>query len=157
MRDSGVIFDSAPAVGLEPAGRILVVDDDPATRASLNGLLAADFVVHTVASVAEALYVLPTDTFDVVLTDYEMPGANGLALAETVNREFPGVMVILLTGHPDLSAVKRAETNRTVARVLSKPYDPRRLLSWLHSTVKLARMSRMTARLAEATRNLGAR
>jgi response regulator RpfG family c-di-GMP phosphodiesterase len=60
-------------------------------------------------------------------------------------------MVILVTGHPDLPEIRRSEAARKIARVLAKPYDPRRLSSWVHSTVKLARMSRATAKLAQHT------
>lgn len=132
-------------------GRVLVVDDDPRMRFSVEGILELEFVVTTADSVASAKAALRAQEFDVVLTDYEMPGGSGLDLVRLVNAEYPGVMVILLTGHPD-AEVARSESTQAIVRVLTKPYDAKRLISWIASTVKLARMSRMTSNLSKSRR-----
>lgn len=132
-------------------GRVLIVDDDPGTRRSLEALLSFEFAVSSAASVAAAAALLPHMGHEVILTDYEMPGGSGVELVELAHERFPGVQVILLTGHAQLPELQRLEATRKIVRVLSKPYEPRRLISWLHSSVKLARMSQATLKLAQQT------
>lgn len=138
------------AAGVIPTarGRVLVVDDDPAMRTSLEAILGFDFAVTTAQSVALAEEALAAAQFDVVLTDYEMPGASGLDLVKMVNTRYPGVMVILLTGYANIAELQTSETVQSIARVLSKPFDAKRLISWVTTTVKLARMSQATSRIA---------
>ena len=45
---------------------------------------------------------LKESAFDVVITDFEMPGRSGLELLRIVQEQYPGTMVIILTGHPEL-------------------------------------------------------
>ncbi len=65
-------------------GRVLVVEDDPSMRLAVEGALSIDFEVKTASNVTEALSALADDEFDVVVTDYEMPGGSGLDLMRWV-------------------------------------------------------------------------
>jgi DNA-binding NtrC family response regulator len=134
----------------EPPGKVLVVDQDPSLRTELDALLKGEFSVTCVSSALEAHDALPLGEFDVVIAGDELRGANGTGLVDYVAREFPDVMVILLSEEEE----KQQTPMETIARVLSKPVDPKRLLSWVQNTVKLARMSRATKRLADAVRHL---
>ena len=125
-----------------PPARVLVVDDDPQVRASVEALLEIDFEVTLASGVAEAERLLTENDFDVVLTDYDMPGGTGLQLVERVRKDYPGLLTIVITGHPELPALKVAETDAAVVRVLAKPYDPRRLMSLVQSATRLSRVGR---------------
>lgn len=125
-----------------PPARVLVVDDDPQIRASVHALLEVDFEVTLADSVREAERVLAQSEFDVVLTDYEMPGGTGLQLVESVRAKHPGLSIILITGHAELPAVAGAESDQSVVRVLAKPYDPRRLMLLVHNATRLSRVGR---------------
>jgi two-component system cell cycle response regulator len=72
------------SVMIEPC-RVLVVDDDPLTRTQLASLLKlADYEVHTAGSGTEALAMLNETRYQIVLTDWEMPGLDGLALCRSL-------------------------------------------------------------------------
>ena len=81
-------------------GRILVVDDSP-TQAQQAVLLLeeAGFTVETAGDGAEALALLGRQTPDVVVTDLQMPGMNGLELVEAIRADYPQVPAILMTAH----------------------------------------------------------
>jgi DNA-binding NtrC family response regulator len=136
----------------EAKAAVLVVDDDPAMRASLEGLLAFEFTVTAVGDIHEAQRRLAVQDFDVVLTDFDMPNGTGLELGRIVEEKFRHAMVILITGHRNHPKLQAVEKERSIIRVLEKPYDPERLLRWVRSTVPLARLRRASDSLARRPR-----
>jgi len=82
---------------------LLLVDDEEGIRTVL-ALLLTDMgcAVRTAASGAEALAMVRADPPSVVLTDVRMPGMDGIDLLRAVKAEFPGVEVLVLTGHGDM-------------------------------------------------------
>jgi DNA-binding NtrC family response regulator len=68
----------------------------------------------------EALVELESQSFDLVVTDYQMLGMNGLELAEILGRRRPGMPVILMTGHSTRELQKQAR-GLGVFCVLEKP------------------------------------
>lgn len=92
------VTNSRPAVPKKVAGRILVVDDSPTTRAVLrNVFTAAGFVVTTATDGLDALDRLRAQEVDVVISDVEMPRLNGFDLARQIKSRFR-LPVILVTG-----------------------------------------------------------
>ncbi len=81
--------------------RILVVDDEPLICQSLKMLLDCDFHQTEVATNgADALSKFEAATFDLVFTDYFMPGMKGDQLADCMKAHGRGKPIILLTGFP---------------------------------------------------------
>lgn len=86
---------------LPDAGRrILLVDDEASVREIITeGLEAAGFVVRSVGSGAEALEAVNAgDAIDLMITDFAMPGMDGLALIRAARHRRPGLPAILVTG-----------------------------------------------------------
>lgn len=140
---------NAAADPMTEQGRVLIVDDDERMRASVEALLALQFKVTTAKGMAEAMSALDQAVYDVVLTDYDMPGGTGLELMQAIQARFPSAMIICVTGHPDLPELRESEVQRELLRVIAKPYDPKRLLSWVDNAVKLSRLHQATSRIAE--------
>ena len=81
-----------------PGGHVLVVDDDDAMRDFLTlGLSTSGFTVETRRSSREALEYLATSDVDVVVTDWHMPGDDGLELCRRAGERYPDVPVLVLT------------------------------------------------------------
>ena len=137
-----------PSEGVDRPGRVLVVDDDPIARATLEALLADEFEVIGAAGVAAAHRELAKTVFDVLLSDYEMPDGSGIKLLEYAAEKHPNVIAMLVTGHNEYPDVIAAKRDRRIFRVLLKPYDPEMLLGSVRSAVTLARMRETTARLS---------
>jgi signal transduction histidine kinase/CheY-like chemotaxis protein len=100
--------DEPPAgrSGLRRRARVLVVDDDGDVRQMTGEMLTErGYAVEVAADGQEALAILGRDgNFDVMLVDYVMPGANGIALMQTVRTLYPHMKSLLMTGHAEMRA-----------------------------------------------------
>jgi CheY-like chemotaxis protein len=101
--------------------RVLVIDDDRSVRQMFCDILTATgYAPQGVANGAEALAAFRPGAFDLVLTDYLMPGQNGLDVAAALRRLDARVPIILITGSQfDLEPRARA----LGVTVLAKPID----------------------------------
>ncbi|QEC48287.1 response regulator transcription factor [Baekduia soli] len=84
--------------------RIMLVDDHPAMRAGLTGVLTAEpgmVPLGAAASAAELLPVLNRTRPDVVLLDYHLPDTDGLLLCRRLKREIPAPAVLLYSAYAD--------------------------------------------------------
>jgi two-component system, cell cycle response regulator CpdR len=108
-----------------PTGTILLVDDEDGVRVSLRRLLTA--VGHTVLEAshgAEAIDLVRRrrGNVDLVLADVVMPEMNGTELAATLDREFPGLPVLLMSAYAPSGMTTVGRQGHTVP-VLQKPFD----------------------------------
>jgi HD-like signal output (HDOD) protein len=104
--------------------RVLFVDDEPAILTGLGRMLRPlrhEIQSEFVGSGAEALERLTKEPFDVVIADIRMPGMDGAALLEAVQRKHPHVIRIVLSGHADVSAALRSVP--VAHQFLAKPCD----------------------------------
>lgn len=84
--------------------QVIIVDDDSLVRTGLRLLLRSETNIVVSAEArngAEALLVLANQPCDVVVMDVRMPGSNGLATAQLMRAQFPGVRIILMTSFAD--------------------------------------------------------
>ena len=107
--------------------RVLVVDDSAAARSHIRSVLAGLGLREIVESAdgAEAVTLLETETFGLVVTDYHMPRLDGLGLIEFIRRRSgtPSVPVIMVTTETDpvkLEAVRQLG----VSAICDKGFKP---------------------------------
>ncbi|MBL8858592.1 MAG: response regulator [Planctomycetes bacterium] len=102
--------------------KILLVDDVDEVRNSLAQMLARRYDVKTASNAGEAIRAFATDgPFPVVISDYAMPGMDGLELLREVHAHSPETVGVLLTGVSELDLAVAAVHARGVYRFLSKP------------------------------------
>ncbi len=122
--------------------RLLVVDDERGIRDALIQLL--EYEGHEVVGVAdgaEALLAADRTEPDVVFLDVKMPGMDGLEVLERLRAEYPGVVVIMISGHGTIETA--LEATRTGAYdFLEKPLDSDRLLVTLRRALELKGLTR---------------
>ncbi|MYC82958.1 MAG: sigma-54-dependent Fis family transcriptional regulator [Acidobacteria bacterium] len=112
----------------EHSGSILVVDDEPAIRESLEFLLSeANYKVALAEGGLEGLKKLESDLFDLVLLDVMMPDKNGLEVLEEIGRSSPETAVIMITAFGTIENAVRAIKSGAVDYV-TKPWDNEKLL-----------------------------
>lgn len=102
--------------------RLLVVDDEPELLAILREFLGEEFDLETAATGTEALEKLAQGVFTLVLTDINLPGADGIAVLRAAKAADPETAVIMLTGNA--STMTAIEALRDGAYdYLVKPFD----------------------------------
>ena len=80
--------------------RILIVDDEAPTRAMLSEMIAAlGFDTGEATDSQEAVAAIRHEPYDVVLTDFWMPGMDGIELVREIKTMRPDLPVIVITGH----------------------------------------------------------
>jgi len=102
--------------------RVLLVDDDPLVVAATTGMLEelGHEAVYVAGSGEEALDVLRRDAkFDLLVTDFKMPGMSGMQLAAQARALYPSLQILLASGFAGLTAAAWPR--------LRKPYDLREL------------------------------
>lgn len=115
--------------------RVLAADDDPTMGLMFGATLGAPgFSLRYVQDGAAALAAYGVGgSFDIIVLDVEMPGMDGLRLAETIRRCEPALPIVLLSGRED-AAFFAAVSSLGLHR-LSKPVDwktlAERLREWL--------------------------
>jgi len=110
------------------AAHILIVDDDPDLLRLLSMRLSgAGYRVTATASAEEALVKIAMERPQLVLSDVQLPGKDGLALFDAIRVQHPSLPVILLTAHGTIPDAVEA-TSRGVYTYLTKPFDGKALL-----------------------------
>ncbi len=104
--------------------KVLVVDDDPAVRKSIDRVLSGKgYAVITAENGEQALRKLNEENYDLVYTDIRMPGMSGLEVAEQVKAQQPWTPVVIITGYGTDAAEARAKA-AGVSGFVHKPLSP---------------------------------
>ncbi len=112
--------------------RILVVDDVRLVLTSLRRLLErAGFHVEAAESGADALALLERVPVDVVVSDFMMPGMNGIELLREVAAKWPNVRRAMLTAQAEKDLVDRSLADGLLHAAFGKPWNNQELVDAL--------------------------
>ena len=104
--------------------RILIVEDDDSVRTfTARAIAASGHQVETaedgdigLASIREA-----EGSYDLVLSDIRMPAMDGIEMARSAAREFPGLRILLMTGYAE-QRERASDLQEIIVDVVSKPF-----------------------------------
>jgi two-component system response regulator GlrR len=126
---------------------VLVVDDDEAVLETVLEVLRTEFDAEAVSSPYEALRTMAGKDFDVLVTDWDMPGMDGVALfKEVVKRGLP-TAVLLMTGMMDDFTEDVAPEDRKLLGMIAKPFAPSQMLDRIRQLGRMAAMKAAVRRL----------
>lgn len=139
--------------------RILLVDDDDMSRSVMNQVITG-ILGHQIvecADAVEALQVLETERFPLVITDLRMPVVSGLELLQTIkhNPEWAQTEVVMITGYADVDVAIEALRQGAVD-MLRKPIQATELLEVINRITRNSTLS-MSATGQEVTTSSGAK
>lgn len=120
------------------APTVLLVDDEPDILASLASFLESTMgaIVFTAPTGEDGLKIAAVTKFDLVVSDYRMPGMDGCTFLERVKTLQPGVPLVMVTAYTDAEIERRARKDIGVHRFLLKSVDPLDLLRQLQDVIR---------------------
>jgi nitrogen-specific signal transduction histidine kinase len=102
--------------------RVLIVDDESIIRMVFRDLMGKECEVLEAATAEDALELLRKEKVDLIVTDKNLPGLSGLALAQQARMMDPHARILLMTGYPSLGTTQEA-LELGVMDYLLKPFD----------------------------------
>jgi len=118
--------------------KIQLVDDEPNILSALRRLLKPQgWEVHTYDNVESALAGLVEHDFAVIVSDYQMPTADGVTYLQFAKQRQPDAMRLVLSAYGDRNSMIKAINQAEVYRYLSKPWDDYELVASIKSAIDL--------------------
>lgn len=125
--------------------KILIVDDEENTRIGLVKLLFHDgYQVEAVANGVEALEFLGEHAIDLIISDINMPGMNGLVFLQELTQLYPQIKVIMITAYGGVGTYLES-MNLGALEYLNKPFKFEKLRAVIRKTLN------QTISLSEST------
>ncbi|MBN2795224.1 MAG: response regulator [Clostridia bacterium] len=104
--------------------KILFVDDETMILNSLKrGLRKLDYDFYYVTSGESALELMKTTPIDIVFSDMKMPKMSGLELLKTIEKTYPDVIKVILSGYAQLPQLIATINQSTIFKYVAKPWD----------------------------------
>ena len=116
--------------------RILIVDDDPDIHALLlSSLKDTGCLADCASSGSQALALLQSKAYDLVLSDVMMPGLDGLELLHQIQQRHPSTPVVVMTAQNTPEILIRSIREKAYA-YFSKPFSPDAVLEMVNSALE---------------------
>ncbi|HEV7230192.1 MAG TPA: hybrid sensor histidine kinase/response regulator [Bacteroidia bacterium] len=103
--------------------RILYVDDDPRQLSAFKAAFRRNYEIFIAQSAAEGKEELKKQPIDIIITDQRMPDMTGVEFLESIVKEYPDLIKILMTGYTDLKEAASAINKGKIYCYLNKPWD----------------------------------
>lgn len=114
---------------MQPAKRVLIIDDDKTIVNSFSRILAkSDYITDFALTGKEALWKLKDQRYDIALFDLKLPDMEGTELLRRMREETKGTVKIMITGFPSLESGVQSLDHGADA-YLVKPVQPSELLT----------------------------
>src|SRR6202041_3038054 len=125
--------------------KVLLVDDDDAIREMMTASLAhKGFDVIAAANVTEALKLITTESFDVLITDLHMPNpSDGFAVVTAMRHAQPDALTLLVSGYPDVKSAMDAILLEA-DDIIVKPFEAGKLAEMVHEKLLARKPSART-------------
>jgi nitrogen regulation protein NR(I) len=125
---------------MSSTAKILLVEDDPAIVTTLRRVLTDDgYAVEVEANGANGLERAKSGGFDAVITDYKLPGLNGLELIRELHAARPRLPILMMTAHGTTETAIEATQSGAYDYIL-KPFDMPELLTMVDQAVAASRL-----------------
>ena len=118
--------------------KLLWIDDEPNILKSYQRALRGEAYEVLVASTAdEAMKLMSAHAFQLVISDFRMPGLNGLDVLKKVKEQDPKAVRVILSGYADESAIEMALKEGEVMKYLLKPIDNKNVRDEIDALFKI--------------------
>src|SRR5215472_2358613 len=131
-------------------GAILVIDDEPDIRESLEALLTGEnYQVDLASNAAEGMKRLETSSYDLILLDLMMPDKSGMQVLEEIRVRDEDTPIFMITAYGSIEVAVNA-LKRGASDYFSKPWDNEKLLIEIGRMISKRRLERENLELKRA-------
>jgi DNA-binding NtrC family response regulator len=124
------------SVSEEIHGRILIIDDDPHFLHVLQRILSGEkFLVTATSNSCDAIDLLRSGNFDLIICDLRMPDCDGLNLLQTIRSAGNEIPVIILTAYGEVDTYLEA-MNAGATEYLNKPINSDELVQVVRNCLR---------------------
>ena len=117
--------------------KVLYIDDEVNNLSAFKANFRKVYDVYTAESAAEGRKILETTEIEIILTDQRMPEMTGVEFLESIVKEYPNPIRILLTGYTDMQALIDAVNKGQIYRYLNKPWNEEELMMYLNQAYEV--------------------
>jgi len=150
MADTVANFPPDILTGGAARGRILVIDDEPDIRDSLEALLSSEnYRVELAANAAEGLKCLENSAYDLVLLDLMMPDKSGMQVLDEIRQRDRETPIFMITAYGSVE-VAVAALKHGANDYFPKPWDNEKLLIEIDHMIAARRLERENTELKRA-------
>ena len=128
---------------------VLYVDDEIHNLNSFKACFRRDFKVFTALNVAEGRKILNEQEIHLIITDQRMPETTGIEFLESIIKEHPEPIRMLLTGYADIAAVIDAINKGQVFKYIQKPWQEDQLRQTILEGLELYTLNKTKKEIAE--------
>ncbi len=119
--------------------KVVIIDDEPIIVEGLSKIIHWETyncqIVGTAGNGEEGQKIIRANEPDILITDINMPGVDGLTMIAAIKSEFPNMEICILTGYREFDYAQRAIT-LGVSRFLLKPSNPSQIEEALETMIK---------------------
>jgi YesN/AraC family two-component response regulator len=142
--------------------RILIVDDEENILRALRRVLAitpcvaGDKTYHLTVDLCltpeAALVKAGEHAYDLILSDFRMPGMDGVELLKAIRKIQPDAARVILSGYADLNGLVAAINEAQIARFIAKPWSDYDLMATIGQVLAIRELQLENSRIADETR-----
>ncbi len=130
--------------------KIQLVDDEPNILNALKRLLRPHgWEIHTYDNVEAALSGLLEHNYAVIISDYQMPTADGVTYLQFAKQRQPNAMRLVLSAYGNRDSMIKAINQAEVYRYLSKPWDDYEVVAAIKSAIDIYELKSENQRLLD--------
>ena len=124
-------------MGTDTSERILLVDDEQELLDGMRRIHRKQYKLHTANSGPAGLSTLSQEgPFAIVVSDYQMPGMDGVTFLGKVSKLAPDTVRVMLTGKADLTTAIEAVNQGSIFRFLTKPCSPESFVQGIEAALE---------------------
>jgi response regulator RpfG family c-di-GMP phosphodiesterase len=116
---------------------LLYIDDEVNNLETFKANFREFYEIHTAESAKEGRTILKEQKIEIIITDQRMPNETGVQFLESVIKEFPDPIRILLTGYSDIESVIEAINRGHIYRYITKPFNVNELKTVFNSAYEV--------------------
>ncbi|MBO5948852.1 HD domain-containing protein [bacterium] len=134
--------------------KILLVDDEEDNLMLLYRTLRGRYELERTTSPLQAVELLKTNFYHMVISDHKMPDMDGVQLLQFVNAHHPDTIKILLTAYSDASILIDAINSAKIYRYIKKPFVPDELIMIVEAGLEYFQLKKDNEKLLNDLKDL---